>query len=213
MTAMISFLRDLDAHNDKAWMDAHRARYEAQRDWFLDWLAELNDRLKAAEGYVDTTPKDAIERINNNLLYHPEKPTYKAHFGATMDQSKGHPGLYLKLGLHDSMIAGGYHHPDSDELRAIRRAIDRDGDALVAILGDDAFAKAFGGLSEGDELKTAPQGYDADHPHIELLRLKSFAVRRPVTQAEYSAEGFQDEVVETYRAMRPLRNWLGAAVG
>jgi uncharacterized protein (DUF2461 family) len=63
----------------------------------------------------------------------------------------------------------------------------------------------------GERLKTAPRGYDRDHPRIELLRMRSF-----YGEAEWPVEPWlatsaaKDRVVTVWRACRPLHDWLEA---
>ena len=65
-------------------MDEHRNEYHHIRDAYINWLDELNERLVIIDpDYVYTEGKRAIHRINNNLMFHPDKPVYKGHFGAT----------------------------------------------------------------------------------------------------------------------------------
>ena len=66
----------------------------------------------------------------------------------------------------------------------------------------------------GESLKTRPRGFDADHPRIELLRHKG-AVRLaawPPDDVLHEA-GAPRRVVATWRALRPLAEWLDDHVG
>jgi len=67
-------------------------------------------------------------------------------------------------------------------------------------------------LEKGDVLKTAPKGFSQDHKHIDLLRLKSFAVVHAVSQREIMAASFTDKVINIYREMLPFKNYLEKAV-
>jgi uncharacterized protein (TIGR02453 family) len=210
---LYDFLRDLQQNNSKEWMDAHRKRYEEVRDEYIAWLDAMNNKLAAVDPeYTDTPGKKAINRINNNLMYHPNKPTYKDHFGAGLDQERKQGDFYIHLGVEESFIGGGYWHPSSKLLKSIREAIDYDGEALKEILNEPHFKAMFGGLMEDDTLKTASKGYSEDHRHIDLLRRKSFAVAHSFTQKEVIASGFDEKVVEIYKTMLPFRRYLNKAV-
>ena len=65
---------------------------------------------------------------------------------------------------------------------------------------------------DGDKLKTAPKGYPKDHPHIELLRLKSFTVFTKVPESEVTQEAFLDNVAAKFKVMYPFNNFLNTAV-
>jgi uncharacterized protein (TIGR02453 family) len=213
---MFSFLRDLQKNNDKEWMDEHRDEYHAVRDWYISWLNELDAELgKVDPDYHSTTGKRAINRINNNLMFHPNKPVYKDHFGAGMDLSdNGKQGdFYIHLGVNGSFIAGGYYKPKKEVLDSIRDAIDYNGADLKKILNKKSFKSTFGKLiDDGDSLKTSPKGYSSDHEHIDLLNRKTFAVQHEVTQKEVMQEDFKAKCVDIYKEMLPFRKYLNKAV-
>lgn len=210
---LYDFLRDLQKNNDKEWMHAHRERYEEVRDFYIEWLSEMDAKLAEIDSdYTHTTGKKAINRINNNLLYHPNKPVYKDHFGAGLDQQK-QSDFYIHLGINGSFIAGGFYKPKSSILKSIRNAIDYNGEKLVDIINEPSFKKRFGGLVDpGNSLKTSPKGFSQDHKHIELLRKKTFAVQAAVTQKEVTGPNFEDKVLTIYKEMLPFRNYLNKAV-
>ncbi|NNE77267.1 MAG: DUF2461 domain-containing protein [Pricia sp.] len=210
---LYAFLRDLQKNNSKEWMDDNRKRYHEVRDWFASWLDELDLKLQEIDkDYTSKSGKKALNRINNNLMYHPNKPTYKDHFGAGLDNSSKSGDFYIHLGTSESFLGGGYWHPSSKVLKSIRDAIDYNGDELKKILNKKSFQDTFGGLIDDDPLKTSPKGYSADHKHIELLRHKSFAVMHKVTQNEVMQDDFQEKAIKVYKEILPFRRYLNKAV-
>lgn len=210
---LYQFLRELQKNNSKEWMDEHRDEYHAIRDAYIDWLNDMDIQLAAIDpDYTPTSGKKAINRINNNLMFHPNKPIYKDHFGAGLDQESKQGDFYIHLGVNESFIGGGYWHPSSKILKSIRAAIDYNGEDLKKILNKKSFKNMFGELIADDPLKTAPKGYSQDHKHIDLLRRKSFAVSCPLTQKEVIASGFEENVIEIYKEMLPFRRYLNQAV-
>ncbi len=210
---LYDFLRDLRKNNSKEWMDANRKRYHEVRDWYIGWLNEMDAHLGQVDtDYYATSGKKAINRINNNLMYHPDKPIYKDHFGAGLDKAPNTGDFYIHLGINESFIAGGFYRPPSKILGSIREAIDYNGEEFKKIINKKSFKDMFGGLMEDDMLKTSPKGFSQDHRHIKLLRHKSFAVSHPVTQKEVQQDNFKEKVIEVYREMLPLRRYLNRAV-
>ena len=211
---LFKFLQDLEKNNNKAWMDANRSRYETVRDSYIEWLNEMDIKLAQVDKhYKNTTGKQAINRINNNLLYHPNKPIYKDHFGAGLDQKEGHCDFYLHLGTTESFIGGGFYKPKPSILKSIRQAIDYNGDELKEIIQQKSFTSRFSELiDDGASLKTAPKGFSQDHKHIALLRKKTFAVHFYLTQKEVMASDYQDRVIAIYKDMLPFRQYLNQAV-
>lgn len=211
---LYAFLRELEQNNTKEWMDANRKRYEEVRDFYISWLNAMDLKLaKVDPDYTHTTGKQAINRINNNLMYHPNKPIYKDHVGAGLDQESKQCDFYIHLGTSESFIVGGFYKPKSSILKSIRQGIDYNGNELEKILQKRSFKALFGKLiDDGDSLKTAPKGYSQEHEHIELLRRKTVAVQVNLTQKEVMSADFDDRVIKIYKEMLPFRNYLNKAV-
>jgi uncharacterized protein (TIGR02453 family) len=210
---LYEFLRKLQKNNNKEWMDIHRKEYHQVRDFYIDWLDKMNTKLAAIDdAYFDTPGKKAINRINNNLLYHPQKPVYKDHFGAGLDQRSKQGDFYIELGVHGSHFGGGYWHPSSANLKSVRDAIDYDGTAFRKIIQKKSFREMFGGLVADQPLKTAPKGFSVDHKHIDLLRRRSFAALCSLSENEIVQEGFDDKVIAIYTELLPFRRYLNNAI-
>ena len=210
---LFNFLKRLQENNSKEWMDLHRQEYFEVRDSYIYWLDEVNLKLASIdEDYFNTPGKKAINRINNNLMFHPNRPIYKDHFGAGLDQRSKQGDFYIELGVHESYMGSGYWHPSSKILKSIRDAIDYDGDSLKKILAKKSFIAQFGGLIEDEVLKTAPKGYSQNHKHIDLLRRKSFAVVHRMTQKEVESPNFTEKLIEVYKELLPFRRYLNQAV-
>lgn len=211
---LFQFLEELQKNNHKEWMNANRKRYQKIRNSFIQWLDELNERLVTIDpDYYQTPGKKGINRINNNLLFHPNKPIYKDHFGAGLDQKTKQGDFYIEIGLKQCLLAGGYWRPESKTLNSIREAIDYNGEELVKILSKKSFKTTFGNLYvDGGMLKSAPKGYNADHEHINLLKHKTFAVIHEVNKEDVLKDDFTEKVIAVYKEMLPFRRYLRQAV-
>jgi len=213
-TELYDFLERLQANNNKTWMDANRKEYILVRNWFISWLDEMNEKLAAVDpDYFDTPGKKGINRINNNLMFHPNKPIYKDHFAGGLDQVSKQGDFYVQFGLGESLIASGFYNPGSDVLKKIRAAIDYNGDELMKILNKKRFKELFGGLWGCDRrLTTAPKGYSQDHEFIELLKFKNYAVEYVFSKEEVFSDDFQDKVIMMYQVALPFRRYMYQAV-
>ena len=210
---MIDFLRRLQQNNSKTWMDQHRKEYTAVRDFYISWLDELNILMAEIDpDYFDTPGKKAINRINNNLMFHPNRPVYKDHFGAGLDQLSKQGDFYIEVNTEDVFVGGGYWHPDPKSLRSIRQAIDYDGERLVQILNTPKFKKRFGQLIEAEVLSRPPKGFSSDHPHIELIKRKAFAVSCRLPHEVLFKDDLNDLMLEIYEEMLAFRRYLNEAV-
>lgn len=194
-------------------MDRHRSTYRQLRDSFIQWLDGLDARLAQLDPeYYPTPGKAGINRINNNLMFHPHKPVYKDHFGAGLDKAPKSADFYIQIGIRESLLAGGLWRPDPKRLRSVRDAIDYDGDAFLKILNKSSFKKTFGDLYADQKLTISPKGFTNDHPHIDLIRNKTFAVVHPLTEEIILRPDFDEYIIAVYREMLPFRRFLNKAI-
>lgn len=210
---LFNFLEELQQHNNKEWMDANRKWYRSVRSEFIHWLDDLDLTMaQLHDDYYPTPGKKGINRINNNLMFHPNKPVYKDHFGAGLDKAPNSADFYIEIGLKHCLLAGGFWRPDPKTLRSIREGIDYDGEILQEILDKPSFKQTFGGLYEDEKLTGAPKGFSKDHPHIDLLRNKTFGVEHSFSREEVFRNDFKDKIVQVYKEMLPFRQYLNRTV-
>ena len=101
--------------------------------------------------------------------------------------------------------------PEADTLKKIRKEIDFSGAQLQQIEQAPSFKKLFSGI-EGEKLKTSPRDYDATHPYIEYLKLKSFTVSHPISDQAVRTGAFIHFALEGFQQMKPLIDFLGQAL-
>lgn len=209
------FLLDLQNNNSKEWMDEHRERYHTAKDYWLEEVAATLKRLSTHDAYFGQfEPKKIITRINNNRMFHPDKPVYKGHFScAPAGKSDQLTKIFFAFGPEFTMIGGGIYQPDNTALKSIREAIDYDASELIAILNNKSLIEVTGGLADDEsKLKTSPQGYSNDHPNVELLRYKSFTAQYIPHKKDIIEADLATEVERVYLAIQPLIKWLEKAV-
>lgn len=208
------FLTDLSANNDKEWMHANKKRYQAAKSIFLAEVTQIIERFKQHDpSFAQIDPRKTLLRITNNRRFHPNKPLYRDNFGFAPVSDMYQPAFYLHVSPKETFVGGGLYKPLGPTLKKIRAGIDYDGNRLKDIVSSDKFTSFFGGLDEdADQLKSAPRGYDVRHPHIDLLRRKSFTAIRPLTQAEFISDDFVDLAEEAFLTLRPMTAYLSQAV-
>jgi uncharacterized protein (TIGR02453 family) len=210
----LDFLSDLKRHNEREWFLKSRKRYDdAKADFesfvqaLINGIAEFDPIFKGLE------VKSCTYRINRDIRFSNDKSIYKTHLGAFIVRGgKKNGDRYSGYYMHvepggNSMIAGGAYMPPMPWLSAIREKIDEHGEKLVKIIDNKEFKKYFGSL-EGEKLKSSPKGYPRDHPHIELLKLKSFLVTRMISDRDVLSRGCFDLVLSASKAMKPLNDYL-----
>jgi len=97
--------------------------------------------------------------------------------------------------------------PPSPWLIAIRENISADPARFMKIISAKDFIRIYGQL-EGEKLKSAPRGFAPDHPQIELLKHKSYLVVHNMKDPEVLKPDFQDFVIEAFKTMKPLNDFL-----
>jgi uncharacterized protein (TIGR02453 family) len=197
----LDFYDDLETDNTRSFWAAHKPVWErAVRDPMLALTEELGPEFGTAK----------VFRPYRDVRFSKDKTPYKEHQGAFVGVAPA-TGWYLELGAPGVRVGAGFYDADSGRLARIREAIadDRRGSELERILRG---LERRGWQRHGETLRTAPRGWTADHPRIELLRHKSLAMTR--------SYGFEDvihtpallEKVRTdWRAARPLVEWLADA--
>lgn len=209
----LEFLTDLKKRNEREWFSANRKRYEAARDNFeifvqaaINEISGFDPILKGLEA------KSCTYRINRDIRFSNDKTIYKTHLGAFIVRGGKRngdrfAGYYFHVEPGNSMIAGGAYMPPSAWLSAIREKIDEHGKEFLKITGDPDFINYFGAI-EGDKLKSAPKGYQKDHPYIELLKLKSFLCARIIPDSKIISGGCFENIISACRIMKPLNDFL-----
>ena len=80
---------------------------------------------------------------------------------------------------------------------------------LGHLYGDRLASRTPRTISGLDQLRTAPRGYAADHPRIDLLRHKGLVMSRSWTVGAWlGTKKAKDRVVTALEAGRPLREWI-----
>jgi uncharacterized protein (TIGR02453 family) len=213
---IIRFLRDLRNNNSKEWMDENREHYETMKERWLYEIQLVLDRLAIHNSaFEKLKAKDTVHRINNNRMFHPDKPVYKDSLSCSPagTKTKGASTFFFMIGLEESFIGGGLYRPDKEILEKVRSAIDYNGEELIKIIEDKKFISFFGGLNEDDQkLITSPQNYDKNHKYIDLLNRKNFTATKHITQEEFCGNGFVDLVEEVYLNYQYLDKCLIKAI-
>lgn len=215
MRPYLDFLSALSENNHKDWMDANKK-------WYLDTKATLvEDTEVLLKTMVELEPsmasfkaKDCLFRQNRDVRFSSNKNPYKTNFGVYFSpagkKSPG-PGYYLQIQPGNSFLAGGIWMPEADTLKKIRKEIDFSGAQLQQIEQGSSFKKLFSGI-EGEKLKTSPRDYEADHPYIEYLKLKSFTVSHPISDQAILTGAYIKFALDGFYTMKPFIDFLSQAL-
>ncbi|MGB5430792.1 DUF2461 family protein, partial [Eudoraea sp.] len=92
-------------------------------------------------------------------------------------------------------------------LLRIRKELELDATAFRELINKPSFKNTWGELV-GDEVKTAPKGFNKEDPNIDLIRKKAFIFVRNFTDKEVLNKGFIEEVNNSFKAIRPYFNLM-----
>ncbi len=209
----LDFLNAIKDNNNRDWFIKNKPYYQEARDDFEHFVQGLIDNLIEIEPIMKgLEAKTCMYRFNRDIRFSNDKSPYKTHFGAFIvrggkKNGDKFAGYYFHIEPGKSIIAGGAYMPPAPWLSAIREKIDDDPEQLINIINSKDFKKYFGKI-EGDQLKTAPKGYPSDHPHIDLLRYKSYLAFNEIKDEFVLSEKLFDYVFNAFKAMKPLNDYL-----
>ena len=209
----LDFLKELKINNNRDWFLENKLKYLDAKNNFESFVQEIINALIDFEPIMKGLEvKSCVYRINRDIRFSNDKSPYKSHLGAFIvrgGKQNGDKlaGYYFHIEPGSSIIAGGAYMPPKPWLSAIREKIDEDADTLIKILSNKDFVKYFGKM-DGEKLKSAPKGYQSDHPHIELLKLKSYLVVNEANDEMVMSEKYLEHVIKVFKAMKPLNDFL-----
>jgi len=214
--AIFSFLKELKKNNNRDWFQENKAKYQQAFDHFLDIAQFIIDELGKSDKEISLLqPKDCVFRIYRDVRFSHDKTPYKTHFGAYFapgGKGSPNPGYYLHLSPGgESFMGGGLYRPTGEMMAKVRQEIDYNSGELKKIVSKKQFSNIFGEI-QGDSLVRPPKGYSADHPQIELLKLKDYLVLSNLKDSEVKEKNFTKEVVKRFRIMQPFIEYLSVAI-
>ena len=201
----LDFLISLKANNNREWFNANKPMFDAEQKKVKAFYNAVMERIKTS----DLIESVKIFRIYRDVRFSKDKLPFKSHFGGqfTRATNKLRGGYYLHISPGESFLAGGFWEPNKEDLARIRKEFEEDATEIRNIVSTADFKKHFGKL-QGDAVKSAPRGFDKNHPNIDLIRLKQFIVSREFTDDEVLAPNFLTEVVASFVAMRPYLDYM-----
>jgi uncharacterized protein (TIGR02453 family) len=196
--AALDFYDDLEMDNTKSFWEAHKQTYATA-------VAAPMKALTAA--LTDEFGEAKIFRPYRDVRFAKDKTPYKTHQGAFVPRGPS-TGYYVQVGAPGVRVGVGFYEASGPRLASIREAIveKRRGAELEDIL---ATMTSAGWELGGDRLKTAPRGYDADHPRIELLRHKSMSLGKSYGfEPVIHTPELVDRVRADWREAKPFVEWV-----
>lgn len=203
---VLEFLKNLEQNNNRVWFQDHKAEFKTLEKEVKSGYQLLFEALKTHDE-VDALK---VFRIYRDVRFSKNKQPYKTHFGASIHRMKPalRGGYYLQIQPNNkSFIATGFWDPNKEDLLRIRKEFEVDAEEMRTILKDKTFKSTWGHL-EGDELKTAPKGFDKNHPDIDLIRKKQFIFTKTFTDEEVTSPNFISKINDDFKVIKPYFNYM-----
>ncbi len=196
----LTFLKDLGKNNNREWFEANKKTFKTHEKAVKDFFAELHEQMNTH----DEIDKMKVFRIYRDVRFSKDKTPYKTHLAGSFHRAKPRlrGGYYVHIKPGDSFIATGFWEPNKDDLFRIRKELEMDASEFRKIISAKKFKEIWGGLV-GDQVKTAPKGFNKEDKNIDLIRYKQFIFTKKFTDKEVTSKDFLKEVDEAFVTIRP----------
>jgi uncharacterized protein (TIGR02453 family) len=196
----LQFLNTLSKNNNRVWFAEHKERYKKEEESVKEFFSRVLDKMKVH----DEIERLKIFRIYRDVRFSKDKTPYKNSFSAFYSRAGIHRrgGYYVHIQSGASFIGAGFWKPDKQDLLRIRKEWEIDASEFSGILNNITFKNVWGNLV-GEELKTAPKGFDKEDSNIDLIRKKQYIFKCSFTDEEVLAPDFADKVNENFKLIRP----------
>lgn len=207
------FLEHLENHNNKVWFDGHKDDFERN---LLDPALMLCDELniwfdvEKLPFYADAKKNGgSLSRIHRDSRFSEDKTPYHTHFHMRFrhrdfDAKAIQPVLGLRIDKESFSVAAGVMGAGTTELNRIRdHILKHPRDWQEATKDLELF---------GDQLKTAPKGYDKDHLLIDDIRRKEYLARHRFRVEDLYGPTLLVKLQKAWKPMFPFTNFLADAL-
>jgi len=212
----VDFLKKLEKNNDRDWFHANKDAFVRANDNVIAVTGDLIGRVsKFDPAIVGIDPKSCVFRIYRDVRFSKDKSPYKTNLGAFIapgGKKAMLPGYYFHVQPKMFFSAAGKHMPDNTELLKIRNHIAANTKEFLKLVEGKKFHDRFGGFHAGDKLTKAPKGFDAEHPAIEYLKLKSFTVGEEFNEKDALSKDYSKMLAESFKAAYPIVEFLRKAL-
>lgn len=196
----LEFLKDLKKNNNREWFTEHKSRYTARQKEVKSFLENILELMNSH----DEIERLKMFRIYRDVRFSKDKTPYKHNFSGSYSRSglEKRGGYYVQIEPGNSFIATGFWNPEKEDLFRIRKEWELDTSEFKEIIEKKDFKATWGDLI-GEELKTAPKGFDKKGPNIHLIRKKQFIFVKKYTDKEVLRDNFASSLNESFKLIRP----------
>ncbi|OKS85429.1 DUF2461 domain-containing protein [Mucilaginibacter polytrichastri] len=207
------FLKLLAQNNNRDWFNAHKEQFIEQQTYIEAFAGLLLAELNTHDVIETLSGKKSLYRIYRDTRFSTDKTPYKGGWSGNFKRATKlrRGGYYFHIEPGNNFVGGGFRNPNAADLKLIRNDIAFDDAPLRNILQSESFISTFNVL-QGEQLKTVPQGFDANNAGIDLLRYKQFLLIRKFTDEEVLSSSFLKEASRTFKNMRPFFDYMSSVL-
>lgn len=217
--ATLSFLRELEANNNRDWFKANKDRYDDQvLDVALHFIHSMQDPLhELAPHFVAQATRvgGSLMRVYRDTRFSKDKLPYKTNIGIQFrhEQAKNvhSPGYYVHIDTQQVFVGVGMWRPEAAPLQSIRERIVARPAEWQRAVADKQFGRHF--ELGGESLLRPPRGFDKDHELIDDIKRKSFIAVSTMAPDACLSPQFQRKVLKSFKVGEPFMRFLCTAVG
>ena len=203
---LFTFFKKLKKNNNREWFTENKAEFKNLEVEVKNFYNNVFESLQKH----DDVDKIKIFRIYRDVRFSKDKTPYKTHFGGSFGRTKPRlrGGYYVHLAPNnESFIATGFWEPHKDDLLRIRKELELDADEFRKVIGTKKFENVWSDLV-GDEVKTAPKGFNKEHKDIDLIRKKQFIFTKKFSDKEVTSPDFLKEIDNAFKTIRPYFDYM-----
>jgi len=209
----LDFLKKLKKNNNRDWFNKNKDHFLEQQKLIEVFADSLLNELNTHDLIETPSGKKSLHRIYRDTRFSKDKTPYKNNWSGSFSRATKlrRGGYYFHIEPGNSLIAGGFWAPNTEDLKRVRDEIAYDANPLRKILKSKSFVSTFGSL-QGEKLITSPKGFDAGNDAIDLLRYKQFLLIRNFSDQEVLSNNFLKEASKTFKNMRPFFDFMSGVL-
>jgi uncharacterized protein (TIGR02453 family) len=206
---VFQFFSKLAKNNNRKWFECRKTEFKALESEVKIFVKEIESALQEH----DKIEKAKIFRIYRDVRFSKNKSPYKTHFGMAFHREKPalRGGYYIHLEPDNSFLGVGFWGPSAADLFRIRKELEVDAAELREIMADPTF-KGYWGTLQGDEVKTAPKGFNKEHPNIDLIKKKQYTFHHRLSDQQVFDPNFSELIDDHFQNIRPYFDYMSSVL-
>jgi len=213
---ILSYLSNLELHNEREWYHTHKTQYQEANSAFTDLLQQLIWQIgKTDSSILNNDPRELTFKLVRDTRFSHDKSPYNPAFRAHISSKGKLPipvGYYIKIQPGNRSFLGGglFAGMFKDATAMVRDYIAAHGTEWQKIIDEKSFLETFS--VKGECLKNVPSGYDPEHPQAEYLKNKSWYLEYPISDDQLQNDSFINLATDIFIRMQPFNAVLNKAL-